>query len=295
MAKNDTIFYNGRKWLDQGNGTMIDLSGRQLNPSYIPGNPNFREPTPRQFIRVSNYDATPEQQHSQAEYNRKARQNGREKDYSNPWKMIYKYKDKDYRPYEDIDEEKRQKPYDLSEGLYSDWLQTRDISNHFRRNFKKITPKQQQKQKSVVESNTQQQNKSNNQQNKSNSISKPQSSIQKTVKPLSQSNSMSFNQAFAQARRAGLREFTWRGRRYNTQLAGEKRVNPILEKIKFTIPPIETEISPEDQERLRNARPYKEVIEQDYQGSTFAKSGTKLVPRKNIVQKFKNKFNIFNF
>lgn len=114
------------------------------------------------------------------------------------------------------------------------------------------------------------------------------SSTDKTVPRRSQNNrkssspQLSFKDAFTRARNSGLKEFSWGGRRFNTQKKGEEGfmwsngrwINP---NIKFVVPS-PTDMTPEEAEELnRKARPID-----NWEGASFAKQGIKLIPRKKL-------------
>ena len=112
--------------------------------------------------------------------------------------------------------------------------------------------------------------------------SQQQTTSQQTPRQLQ--GTLSFGQAFAQARKQGLKEFTWKGGRYTTELAKDKKLNQVKRNVKFQVPAFE-EMSPEDEQRLNNAKPYN-----DYQGYMYAKQGGSfLIPRKNTIQRFKQR------
>ena len=138
-------------------------------------------------------------------------------------------------------------------------------------------------------------NRSSTQQNNRQIEVSNNSSTNKTVSRKSQSNQksnspqLSFKDAFNRARNSGLKEFSWGGRRFNTQKKGEEGfiwsngrwINP---NIKFVVSPITNPTQEELDELDRNAK-----LRTDWQGSTFAKKGSKLIFR-NPIKEFKRNF-----
>lgn len=118
---------------------------------------------------------------------------------------------------------------------------------------------------------------------------KVQNTSNKT-KNVTTSPQISFKDAFNQARNSGKKEFSWGGKRFNTQKKGEEGfmwsngrwINPNL---KFVAPaPSPTGMTTEEANELnRKAKPIN-----NWEGATFAKNGVKLTS-KNPIERFKNR------